>query len=102
MRLKTPSQPLVFCFSGVSSLCGAVEKLYDIYPDVCASLCFYKHCYFLAVHSRLLMRGKVRGILEEYGKFLGPNGVLYSFCEEHGIPITHNAVAELGAALRNG
>lgn len=101
LRLKTPSQPLVFCFSGVSPLCGAVEKLYDIYPDARASLCFYRGCYFLAVYSSLAMRGKVRSLLYEYGKFLGPSGVLYSFCEEHGMPITHNAVTELGAALRS-
>ncbi|WP_099205592.1 hypothetical protein [Scatolibacter rhodanostii] len=100
MRLKTPSQPLVFCFSGVSPLCGAVEKLYDIYPDARASLCLHKTCYYVAVFCRLSMRGKVRGTLSEYGKFIGPSGVLYSFCEEHGTFITHDAVTELGAAFR--
>ncbi len=100
MRLKTPSQPLVFCFSGVSALCGAVEKLYDLYPKASASLCLYKNCYYMAVYSCLAMRGKVHGILSEYGKFMGPSGVLYSFFEEHGTFITRDAVTQLGAAFR--
>lgn len=101
MRLKSPLQPLVFCFSGVSPLCSAIVKLYDCYPDVHASLCLWEQKYFLAVHSRLKMRRTVFCTLTEYGKYLGPGSVIYSFYEEHGKSISQNAVAELGAAMRS-
>ena len=102
MRLKTPAQPLVFRFSGVSPLCGAVAKLYEIYPGVEASLCLYRENYFLAVHSSLEKRVRVFRAASEYGAFLGPGSVLYSYYEEHGRRISCNAVAELGAALHGG
>jgi len=99
LRLKTPSQPLVFCFSGVTPLCGAVAKLYDIYPDVTASLCLYRCQYYIAVYSKLTMRRHVWSAAIEFGVYLGPGSVMYSFYEEHGKKISHNAVTELGAAL---
>lgn len=100
MRLKSPPQPLVFCFSGVSPLCGAVAKLYDIYPEVSAYLCLNAEKYYLAVYASLAMRRRVFSIVMEYGSYLGPGSVKYSFYEEHGQKITHEAVAKLGAALK--
>lgn len=99
MRLKYPVQPLVFCFSDVTALCGAVAKLYRVYPGVGASLCLYRGQYFLAVRSKLSMRKAVYRAAAEYGLYLGPGRVLYSFFEEHGRGISKNAVETLGAAL---
>lgn len=99
LKLKAPSQPLVFCFLSVSPLCGAVAKLYDIYPDVSASLCVCGRKYYLAVHAKLKMRRRVFGVCAEFGTYLGPGSVMYAFYEEHGKKISHDAVAELGAAL---
>ena len=51
------------------------------------------------LHAGLRARpGAVRAATP-YGELLGPARVLYAYCEEHGQPISHNAVAELGAAL---
>ena len=102
LRLKSPSQPLVFCFTGVSSLCTAITALYEAYPNVSASLCLWEEKYFLAVHSRLKTRRAIFCILTEYADFLGPGSVIYSFYEEHGKNISQNAVAELGAAMHFG
>ena len=102
MRLKYPAQPLVFSFSGVTPLCGAVSKIYEIYPDVDAALCLYRDRYFLAVYAGLSMRGRVFRTAGEYGAYLGPGRVLYSFFEEHGQSISRNAVEDLGAALHRG
>lgn len=101
MRLKFPSQPLVFSFFGVSALCDAVSALYDRYPRLSASLCLSGGIYYLAAHTSLSARKSVYCTLSEYGNFLGPGSVLYAFHEEHGKSISRNAVAELGAALRS-
>lgn len=100
MRLKSSSQPLVFCFPNVSALCNAVGKLYDFHSLLAASLCCCQNKYYLAVHATLRSRRKVYDIVSEYGVFLGPGSVRYAYFEEHGFSISHNAVAELGAALR--
>lgn len=99
MRLKFPSQPLVFCFSGVTALCSAVAKLYKAYPALKASLCLQEQTYYLAVYSRLKMRRSVYFSMIEYGSYLGPGRVIYSFYEEHGKRISLDAVAEIGAAM---
>ena len=80
-------------------MCGAVAELYELYPGVKASLCLYRGNYYLAVYSSLRKRVQVFRAASEYGAFLGPGRVLYSFFEEHGRKISANAVVELGAAL---
>ena len=60
----------MFSFSGVTPLCGAVSKIYEIYPDVDASLCLYRDRYFLAVYAGLSMRGRVFRTAGEYGAYL--------------------------------
>lgn len=70
-----------------------------MYPQVSASLCLCGRKYYLAVHSQLKMRRKVSGLCAEFGTYLGPGSVQYAFYEEHGKKISHNAVAELGAAF---
>lgn len=102
MRLKTPAQPLVFCFSGVSPLCCAVIRLYETYPGVRASLCLYKDWYVLAVYSSLKNRKAVFRAAGSFGRYLGPARVLYSYFEEHGTPISADAVSQLGGALDHG
>ena len=101
MRLKVPAQPLVFRFAGVSSLCAAVAGLYDGCPGVRASLSLYRGTYYLAVYAALSRRPQVSRIAGAWGRALGPCGVLYSYCEEHGRCLTRNAVEELGGALRH-
>jgi len=102
LRLKHPAQPLVFCFSGVSALCGAVVRLYGAVPDAPASLCVYGGRYYLAVYAGLRERRQVILAAEEFGVYLGPACVLYAFYAEHGRELSQNAVAELGAALYRG
>lgn len=100
MRLKKPAQPLVFCFPNVSALCGAASELCGLYPGVKARLSLYREKYFLAVYSSLGQRASVVRALGEYGLFLGPGRVLYSFYEEHGRLLSRDAVKELGGPLR--
>lgn len=100
MKLKRPAQPLVFCFSGVSALCGAVAGLYEVLPWVRASLCLYRGKYYLAVFSSLKHRETVRKTAGLSGDYLGAAQVLYAYFEEHGTPISQNAVAQLGGALK--
>lgn len=100
LRLKKPVQPLVFCFSEVSPLCGAAAALYELSPNVGARLCLYNRKYYLAVNSTLKMRAPTCRTVGKYGRFLGPCRVLYSFYEEHGKIISKNAVQELGGALQ--
>lgn len=99
MRLKRPAQPLVFYFSGVSALCGAIIRLYGAAPDVKASLCVYRGRYYLAVYAGLRERRQTRLAAGEFGTYLGPACVLYAFYVEHGRELSKNAVAELGSAL---
>lgn len=101
MRLKYPSQPLVFCFSSVSHVCNVLERLYERYMDMHASLCYSRNLYFLAVYAPLRHRGRVYRIATEFGNFLGPGSVRYSYFEEYGIKISHDAVVELGAVMKN-
>lgn len=98
-RLKFPAQPLVFCFSEVSALCGAVVRLYSLVPCTAASLSVYRGRYYLAVHAGLRKRRLVFLIAGEFGEYLGPARVLYSYYAEHGRELSRNAVAELGSAL---
>lgn len=100
MRMKAPAQPLVFCFSGVSSLCGAVEELYARYPGIKAGLCLYRGRYYLAVHAGFLERRRVFLTAGGYGGYLGPAPVLYAYYAEHGRELSRNAVEELGALLQ--
>jgi len=99
LRMKSPAQPLVFCFSDVSELMGAVEKLFEIDCGIKARLCLNRDRYFLAVYSSLSKRSKFFCVVSEYGKYLGPGSVLYSFFEEHGKKISDDAVNELGSAI---
>ena len=98
-RLGSSPQPLVFRFAGVSTLCAAVAALYRRCPPAKAWLCLYRGRYYLAVHAGLRARPRAARAATPYGELLGPARVLYAYCEEHGQPISHNAVAELGAAL---
>lgn len=102
LRLKHPPQPLVFCFSGVSQLFGAVSKLYELLPRAPSSLCLYRGGYFLALYAPLSQRVRAVRAAGEYGVCLGPGVVLYSFFEEHGQQIGPDVVARLGGALRHG
>lgn len=99
MRLKHPAQPLVFYFSGVSPLCAAALKLYDRYPGLRASLCLYRGRYFMKVDAGLLQRAAVLRDAGEYGPCLGACCVLYSYFEEHGFCISHDAISQLGSAF---
>jgi len=101
-RLRFPAQPLVFCFSKVSALCGAVARLYGLIPGTAASLSLYQGRYYLAVHAGLRKRRLVFLIAGEFGEYLGPARVLYSFYAEHGRELSRNAVTELGKALNQG
>lgn len=98
-RLRFPPQPLVFCFSEVTALCGAVARLYGLVPGTAAALSVYRGRYYLAIHAGLLKRRLVFLIAGEFGEYLGPARVLYSYYAEHGRELSRNAVAELGSAL---
>lgn len=98
-RLGSPPQALVFRFTGVTALCGAVAALYRRLPQAAGRLCLYQGRYYLAVQAGLAGRPRARKAAGGYGDFLGPARVLYAYCEEHGRTISQNAVVELGAAL---
>ena len=102
LRLKRPAQPLVFCFSGVSALCGAVVRLYGLIPDAPAQLCLYHGRYYLAVSVSLRERRRIFLAAEEFGACLGAAPVLYAFYAEHGRELSRNAISELGTALSRG
>lgn len=101
-KLLSSAQPLVFCFSSVSALCGAVAGLYRLLPGAAASLSVYRGDYYLAVQAGLIRRRQVAAVAEEFGECLGPGRVLYAFYAEHGRELSQNAVAELGKALDRG
>lgn len=99
MRVKSPVQPLVFCYGEADSLCIAVSALYRSLPHMPALLCLCRGKYYLAVYSRLLERSRAYRAAMETGSYLGPAPVLYAFYAEHGRELSRNAIAELGAAL---
>lgn len=99
VRMKTPPQPLVFCYNGPTALCAAVAELYRLEPKVPSALCVWRGKYYLRVEARLNRRKCVAETGGQYGVCLGPCPVLYAFCQEHGEEITQNAVAQLGGAL---
>lgn len=98
MKLKRPPQPLVFQYESATALCGAVASLYRHRP-LRASLCLYRGRYYLEVRCGLGKRGRVRRACRPYGPCLGPSPVLYAYFEEHGLPLSQDAVAQLGGAL---
>lgn len=100
MRIKN-LQPLVFCFSDVTHLCEAVSKVYEAYPKLKSSLCFYKERYFLAVYPLLSKRRPVYELLCEFGKYLGAGSVKFSLLEEHGRVVSKDAVAQMGYAFQS-
>ena len=102
LRLKRPAQPLVFCFPGVSALCGAVARIYGVFPNAPALLCLYQGRYYLAVSASLRERRQIFLAAGEFGAYLGAAPVLYSYYAEHGRELSRNAVAELGTALHRG
>lgn len=102
LRLKRPAQPLVFCFPGVSALCGAVTRLYGSAPDAPALLSLYRGRYYLAVSAALRERRQIFLAAAEFGAYLGAAPVLYAYYAEHGRELSRNAIAELGAALNRG
>lgn len=99
LRLKTPAQPLVFCFSDASSLCAAVQALYSLRPALTAGLSLSGGCYYLAVQAPLRDRQVVRRVAP--GCCLGPAPVLYAYRREHGAELSKNAIHELGRLLAN-
>ena len=100
LRLKHPAQPLVFCFSGVSALCGAVAQIYGALPNAPALLCLFQGRYYLAVSAGLRERRQIFPAAGEFGAYLGAAPVLYAYYAEHGRELSRNAIAELGTALR--
>jgi len=98
VRLKTPAQPLVFCFQDATRLCAGVQALYGRYPGLAGRLCLNRGRYYLAVRARLSDREGVRRAAG--GCCLGAAPVLYAFLLEHGVKISENAVQELGRALQ--
>ena len=110
MRLRSPVQPLVFCFLGATPLCAAVAALYGSVPGVGASLCLYGGRYYLAVRASLGQRPQVRRAAAPFARELGPCPfarelgpcpVLYAYFEEHGLRLSGDAVGELGGALHH-
>ncbi|RKJ38273.1 hypothetical protein D7X94_16985 [Acutalibacter sp. 1XD8-33] len=99
MRLKTPPQPLVFCFDGATALCGAVAEIYRIQPKTPSALCLWRGKYILQVSSGLLERRRLAQAVCRYGECLGASPVFYAFCQEHGEEISGDAVSQLGKAL---
>lgn len=97
MRLKTPAQPLVFCFSDVTALCTAVQALYSLQPALPGRLALSRGRYYLCVYARLRDRQVVRRAAG--GESLGPAPVLYAYYREHGLEISADAIKKLGAAL---
>jgi len=101
LRLRSPVQPLVFCFLGATPLCAAVAALYGSVPGVGASLCLYGGRYYLAVRASLGQRPQVRRAAAPFARELGPCPVLYAHFEEHGLRLSGDAVGELGGALHH-
>ena len=87
-----PRSPL--CSGSRASLPCAprVAALYRRCPPAKAWLCLYRGRYYLAVHAGLRARPRAVRAATPYGELLGPARVLYAYCEEHGQPISHNAV----------
>ena len=98
-RLKTPAQPLVFCFSDASSLCAAVQALYRLRPALTAGLSLSGGRYYLAVQAPLRDRQVVRRVAP--GCCIGSAPVLYAYRREHGAELSKNAIHELGRPLAN-
>lgn len=99
MRLKTPPQPLVFCFEGATALCGAVAEIYRVEPKAPSALCLWQGKYVLRVSAGLLRRRRLAQAACRYGECLGASPVFYAFCLEHGEEISADAVSQLGGAL---
>lgn len=99
MRIKTPPQPLVFQYEDATALCGAVENIYQLSPDVPSTLCRWQGKYFLRVNAKLGLRRQLAEVVKGYGDCLGICPVLFAFCLEHGEEISQDAVVQLGGAL---
>lgn len=97
MRIKSPVQPLVFGFPDASSLCRAVQALYQLRPGLRAGLALSGGRYYLCVRARLRERQEVRRVAPEC--CLGAAPVLYAYRREHGLELSENAVKELGKPL---
>lgn len=97
MRLKSPAQPLVFCFSDASSLCAAVQALYRLRPRLTAGLTLSGGRYYLCVQAPLRDRQVVRRIACRC--CLGASPVLYAYRREHGLELSQNVIKELGGPL---
>lgn len=97
MRLKSPAQPLVFCFSDATSLCAAVQALYRLRPHLTAGLSLSGGCYYLCVQAPLRDRQVVRRVSPAC--CLGAAPVLYACRREHGAELSRNAIQELGRPL---
>lgn len=99
MRIKTPAQPLLFRFRGVTALMAAVATLYGAWPAMGGRLSLFQGRYYLLLAAGLSQRGTVRCALMPYGEPLGASPVLYAFFAEHGRELSRDAVAELGRAM---
>ena len=97
MRIKSPVQPLVFCFPDASSLCGAVQALYRLRPGLAAGLTLSGGRYYLCVEAGLRDRQVVRRAAPD--RCLGAALVLYAYRREHGLELSKNALKELGKPL---
>ncbi len=97
MRMKSPAQPLVFCFADASSLCAAVQALYRMRPQLAAGLTLGGGRYYLCVQAALRDRQAVKRVCP--GSCLGAAPVLYSYWREHGLELSRNAIKELGRPL---
>lgn len=97
MRIKSPAQPLVFCFPDASSLCAAVQALYRLRPQLAAGLALSGGRYYLCVQAPLRDRQVVRRVSP--GCCLGAAPVLYAYRREHGLELSQNAIKELGRPL---
>ena len=102
MRIKTPAQPLVFRFQGVSALMLAVQRLYALRPCPHSRLALFAGQYYLAVGGGFGQRDRVLRAVGASGRRLGACPVLYAYLAEHGREISRNAVQELGRALFGG
>lgn len=97
LRLKTPAQPLVFCFRDATALCAAVQELYRLRPRLAAGLALSGGRYYLSVQAPLRDRQVVRACAPL--SCLGAAPVLYAYRREHGTELSRNAIKELGRPL---
>lgn len=98
-RLKLPPQPLVFFYRDLSSLCCALSGVYALSNRLRASLSLYRGEYILALWSPLRLRERIVAAAGRWGTCLGPAPVFYSYCAEHGVELSQNALKDLNTLL---